>query len=55
MLQQLQPVSLAKISSLEHSNWGKKSFDLIRFDYRYRINFSIRFGNKFAACTLVFK
>jgi len=32
---------------LEHSNSGKKSFDSIRFDSRYRIDFfdSIRFGN----------
>jgi len=32
---------------LEHSNSGKKSFDSIRFDSRYRIDFfdSIRFAN----------
>ena len=34
-------------SAVEHSNSGKKSFDSIRFDSRYRIDFfdSIRFGN----------
>ena len=33
--------------AIEHSNSGKKSFDSIRFDSRYRIDFfdSIRFGN----------
>jgi len=32
---------------IEHSNSGKKSFDSIRFDSRYGIDFfdSIRFGN----------
>jgi len=37
----------------------KKSFDSIRFDFRYRIDFfridSIRQSDKFAACTLIFK
>ena len=35
------------LSPVEHSNSGKKSFDLIRFDSRYRIDFfdSIRFAN----------
>jgi len=37
----------------------KKSFDSIRFDSRYRIDFflfdSIRQSDKFAACTLIFK
>jgi len=44
---------------LEHSNSGKKSFDSIRFDFRYRIDFfrfySIRQSDKFAVCTLIFK
>ena len=42
---------------LEHSNSGKKSFDSIRFDSRYRIDFfdSIRQSDKFAAYTLIFK
>ena len=37
----------AVAATLEHSNSGKKSFDSIRFDSRYRIDFfdSIRFGN----------
>ena len=39
--------------------FGQKSFDSIRFDSRYRIDFfrfySIRQSNKFAACTLIFK
>ena len=45
------PVITASLCSatyvLEHSNSGKKSFNSIRFDFRYRIDFfdSIRFGN----------
>ena len=39
--------------------FGQKSFDSIRFDSRYRIDFfrfdSIRQSDKFAASTLIFK
>jgi len=37
--------------------FGQKSFDLIQFDSRYRIDFfdSIRQSDKFAASTLIFK
>ena len=37
--------------------FGQKSFDSIRFDFRCGIDFfdSIRQSDKFAACTLIFK
>ena len=39
--------ALLRLSGIEHSNSGEKSFDSIRFDSRYRIDFfdSIRFIN----------
>jgi len=43
--EQLNVLKVAK--EVEHPNSGKKSFDSIRFDCRYRIDFFdlIRFGN----------
>jgi len=43
----LSVVNWLRLLSIEHSNSGKKSFDSILFDFRYRIVFFdlTRFGN----------
>ena len=54
-----RPLLRSSVQPIEQSNSSKKSFDSIRFDSRYRIDFfrfdSIRQSDKFAACTLIFK